>query len=98
MLVTVVATTSFILPAQAASKTKAPLDIQANAAFMIEASTGKVLYNKNGDKQLGIASMTKMVTEYLLMEAIKEGKIKWDDQLPISKSAYNVSQDIRHSI
>ena len=47
MLVTVVATTSFILPAQAASKTKAPLDIQANAAFMIEASTGKVLYNKN---------------------------------------------------
>ncbi|WKK68972.1 D-alanyl-D-alanine carboxypeptidase family protein [Brochothrix thermosphacta] len=93
MLVTVVATTSFILPAQAASKTKAPLDIQANAAFMIEASTGKVLYNKNGDKQLGIASMTKMVTEYLLMEAIKEGKIKWDDQLPISKSAYNVSQD-----
>lgn len=95
MLITLLALSTLLLPSktEAATIAKDPLNINAKAAFMIEASTGKVIYNKNGDERLGIASMTKMVTEYLLFEAIKEGKLNWNDKLAISKAAYNVSQD-----
>ena len=50
------------------------LNINASAAILVDAETGKVLYAKNPDEVLGIASMTKMMTEYLLLEAIDEGK------------------------
>ncbi len=48
------------------------LDINAGAAILVEASTGKILYAKNEDTALGIASMTKMMSEYLLFEAISD--------------------------
>ena len=51
------------------------LDINADAAILVEASTGKILYAKNEDAALGIASMTKMMSEYLLFEAIHERKL-----------------------
>lgn len=94
-IITLLALSTLLLPSktEAATTAKNPINVNAKAAFMIEASTGKVIYNKNGDERLGIASMTKMVTEYLLLEAIKEGKLNWDDKLPISKAAYNISQD-----
>lgn len=71
------------------------LDVNANAAILVEASTGKVLYEKNSETALGIASMTKMMTEYLLLEAVKEGKIKWDQKYTVptnvSKMSHNTS-------
>ncbi|MBF2492739.1 D-alanyl-D-alanine carboxypeptidase PBPD1 [Listeria welshimeri] len=67
--------------------------VNANAAIAIEESTGKILYSKDADKLMGIASMTKMMDEYLLLEAINDGKIKWDDKVTISEYAYKVSQD-----
>ena len=69
------------------------LNINASAAILVDAETGKVLYAKNPDEVLGIASMTKMMTEYLLLEAVKEGKVKWDQQYSVSDYAYKVSQD-----
>jgi serine-type D-Ala-D-Ala carboxypeptidase (penicillin-binding protein 5/6) len=69
------------------------LNINADAAIVVEAETGKVLYSKNADKVLGIASMTKIMTEYLLLEAIKEGKIKWDQEYAVSEYVWKVSQD-----
>lgn len=70
------------------------LDINADAAIIVEASTGKILYGKNIDTALGIASMSKMMTEYLLFEAIHEGKISWDQEQTISDYAYDISQDM----
>jgi serine-type D-Ala-D-Ala carboxypeptidase (penicillin-binding protein 5/6) len=71
------------------------LDVNANAAILVEASTGKVLYEKNSETALGIASMTKMMTEYLLLEAIEEGKVKWDQKYTVptnvSKMSHNTS-------
>ena len=52
------------------------LNINADAAILVDAETGKILYQKNADKVLGIASMTKMMTEYLLLEAVEKGKVK----------------------
>ncbi|WP_426983056.1 D-alanyl-D-alanine carboxypeptidase [Bacillus cabrialesii] len=78
------------------SKAKAasdPIDINASAAIMIEASSGKILYSKNADKRLPIASMTKMMTEYLLLEAIDQGKVKWDQTYTPDDYVYEISQD-----
>lgn len=67
--------------------------IEAAAAFAIEPTTGKVLLNQNGDEKLGIASMTKMITEYILLETIENGDLAWDDQVEISEYAHKISQN-----
>ncbi|MGN7403604.1 serine hydrolase [Cytobacillus praedii] len=69
------------------------LNINADGAILIEAETGRVLYSKNPDQVLGIASMTKMMTEYLLLEAVKEGRVKWDQEYAVDEYVYKVSQD-----
>ncbi|MFD1708117.1 serine hydrolase [Siminovitchia sediminis] len=69
------------------------LDIHADAAILVEASTGKILYAKNEDTALGIASMSKMMSEYLLFEAIANNKITWDQEQTISDYVHEVSID-----
>lgn len=81
------------LPFQAAKAAGDPLDIEADAAILVDANTGRILYQKNIDTVLGIASMTKMMTEYLLLEAIKEKRVKWDQQYTPSDYVYRLSQD-----
>lgn len=69
------------------------LGIHVDGAILIDGNTGKILYEENADTPLGIASMTKMMTEYLLFEAIEEGRINWDDEYVVSKHVYSISQD-----
>lgn len=69
------------------------VDIQAEAAILIDADSGKILYEQNADEKLAIASMTKMMTEYLVLEAIKNKEIEWDQEVPISDYAQQVSQN-----
>lgn len=59
----------------------------AKAGMLIEASTGKVLYKKNINERVAVASMTKMVAQILILENIESGKIKWDDVVTVSKNA-----------
>lgn len=59
----------------------------AKSAILIEAKTGKVLYEKNADAGLAPASMTKMMTLLLTMEAIENGKIKLEDKVVVSDNA-----------
>lgn len=66
------------------------LKLEAKAAILIEASTGQVLYEYNADEALPPASMSKMMTEYLVMEAIKSGKLSWDEMVTTSKYASEV--------
>ena len=63
------------------------LDVLAKSAILIEATTGKVLYEKNPDEKLPPASVTKVMTLYLIYEAIENGKIKWDDIVTVSEYA-----------
>ena len=63
------------------------LDVIAKSAILIEATTGKVLYEKNPDEKLPPASVTKVMTLYLIYEAIENGKIKWDDIVTVSEYA-----------
>ena len=59
----------------------------AKSAIMIEASTGKILYEKNKDEKLPMASMTKMMTLLLIMEEIESGNLKWNEMITTSEHA-----------
>lgn len=73
------------------------LGINVDGAILIDADSGKILYEENADTPLGIASMTKMLTEYIMFEAIQEGKISWDQEYKVNDYTYAVSQDLRLS-
>jgi D-alanyl-D-alanine carboxypeptidase (penicillin-binding protein 5/6) len=60
----------------------------AESAILIEASTGKVLYEKNADKALPPASITKIMTLLLGFEAIDRGDADWDDTVTVSEKAW----------
>ena len=59
----------------------------AESGILIEYSTGKILYSKKIDEKLAPASMTKIMTLLLIMEAVEEGKINLDDNISISTNA-----------
>ena len=67
------------------------LGLSAEAAILIDAETGQILYEKNADKLLGVASMSKMMTEYLVLEAIDKGKISWDQKVTIDEYVHKLS-------
>lgn len=84
---------SIIVPTPKSANAETNLGLTVDAAILIDAETGKILYEQNADKALGIASMTKMMTEYILLDAINEGKISWDQQYRVNEYTYKVSQD-----
>lgn len=64
--------------------------LQSKSAILMDASTGKILYEKDTETPYPIASMSKMMTEYIVLEHIKEGLIKWEDEVIISQTANDV--------
>lgn len=95
MALMAILTLTAIVPQQAQAEES--LHIMAEAAILVDAESGKILYEKNAGKPLGVASMTKMMTEYLLFEAIEDGRIKWDQEYQVTDYAYQISQDMRLS-
>ena len=73
-----------VIPAQA---DEVKLAEKAKSAILIEASTGEVLFEKNADEKLHPASMTKMMSMLLIIEAIEDGVIKWDQIVQVSENA-----------
>jgi serine-type D-Ala-D-Ala carboxypeptidase (penicillin-binding protein 5/6) len=69
------------------------LDIKAKAAILVEVETGKILYAQNPDEILPPASMTKMMTEYLILEAIEKGKLDWDSPVSVSPFLSDLSHN-----
>lgn len=65
------------------------VDLISNAkgGILIEASTGKIIYEKNMNEKYAVASMTKMVAQIIILEQIEAGKIKWSDVVTVSKNA-----------
>ena len=70
------------LPAQAAA-----LEVGGKSALLMDVATGKVLYESNAHEALPPASVTKVMTMLLVMEAIDSGKIGWDDMVTASEAA-----------
>lgn len=63
------------------------LSLNAKSVILMEASTGRVLYESNADERLRPASVTKIMTILLVMEAIKAGTISYDDIVSVSENA-----------
>lgn len=62
-------------------------NLSAKSAILMEMSTGKVLMSKNADEKLSPASITKVMSILLVMEALEEGKISYDDIVTASHNA-----------
>lgn len=63
------------------------LNVSSKSAILMDVSTGQVLYEKNSHEKLPPASVTKVMTMLLIVEALDSGKIKLDDQVQISDTA-----------
>ncbi len=62
-----------------------------HAAMVIDANTGAILHNDDGDEQRHPASLTKMMTLYLTFETIEQGRMSMSTPVPISEAATNVA-------
>ena len=63
------------------------LGLNAKSVILMEEATGNILYESNPDERLPIASVTKVMTMLLIMEAVDSGKISLDDMVTVSENA-----------
>ena len=68
-------------------KAGAVLDVPGKSALLMDVTTGTVLYEKNAHEPLPPASVTKVMTMLLIMEAIDDGRIRWEDTVTASETA-----------
>ena len=64
-------------------------DVTPNArnSILMEVSTGKILYEKNKDEQVAVASLTKMMAQILILEEIEAGNLTWNEEVTTSSNA-----------
>ena len=91
-IVLIVATALLISPvvstgSVAASGSVASTEFGAPSCILMEASTGLVLYEENADEALPPASVTKIMTLLLVMEAVDDGRLDWEDMVTTSEYA-----------
>jgi len=78
----------FVAPAALAVDAPAPPQVEAKAWILMDYASGKVLAEGNADDRLDPASLTKMMTSYVVGQALKSGKIKRDDMVTIGQDAW----------
>ncbi|KAF1086503.1 D-alanyl-D-alanine carboxypeptidase DacF precursor [Sporotomaculum syntrophicum] len=74
----------------AAEATAAALETTAESAVLMDAATGKILWSKEQDKELPMASVTKIMTLLLACEALDQGKISLNDRVTVSENAWSM--------
>lgn len=67
--------------------TSNPLNFDCGSCILIEQTTGQILYSYNSHEKLKPASVTKLMSIYLIMDAIAQGKISYDTKIPCSENA-----------
>lgn len=70
--------------------TNSTLELESASAILIEQNSGKILYEHNPHEQLRPASVTKVMSILLIMEALDSGKISLTDKVPCSEVASNM--------
>lgn len=82
----------FLIIGMGAATVKADeYDLAAKSAIAVDASSGKILYEKNSKTPIEVGSITHLLTAYLVYEAISEGKLSLDTDVDISDYAYNMT-------
>ncbi|MCD5002325.1 D-alanyl-D-alanine carboxypeptidase [Enterococcus saccharolyticus] len=69
--------------------------IEADAAIAIDAESGKILYSQNSETPTGLASISKIISLYLVEKQVSEGKLTWDEPVTISEELAALSTDPR---
>jgi D-alanyl-D-alanine carboxypeptidase (penicillin-binding protein 5/6) len=64
------------------------MDTAAETAIAIDFDTGAILYDKDSNKRIEPASLSKMMTAYVVYSYLKAGRLKLDDTLPVSEKAW----------
>ncbi|MCM3744726.1 D-alanyl-D-alanine carboxypeptidase [Sporosarcina luteola] len=83
----------FFIKDKDARKEADPLYSEAKAAIVMEADSGKILYEQNAKEALPIASMSKLMTQYIVLEAIAADRLAWDSQYKPSTAALKQPKD-----
>jgi D-alanyl-D-alanine carboxypeptidase (penicillin-binding protein 5/6) len=73
----------------ATSAMAVPVETTAPYAYVVDFDTGAVLYDKRGTDQFGPASMSKLMTAYMLFDALKRGDLKMTDTFHVSQKAWS---------
>ncbi len=68
-------------------ETEAPFELEAASVLLMDAGTGTVILEKNADEKRPVASVTKLMTILLVLEALDEGKITLEQEVSVSKAA-----------
>lgn len=68
-------------------KAEAPITLTSPSAILCEASTGQVIFEKNADERRPVASVNKVMTILLTLEAVDEGRVSLEDQVAVSPRA-----------
>lgn len=76
--------------AVAAPASAATIETAAREAILIDAATGAVLFEKDADLSMPPASMSKIMTVYMVFSRLKEGRLSLDDTLPVSEKAWKM--------
>ncbi len=70
------------------SPAHAAMETSAKQAIIIDMGTGMTLFEKNSDERMPTSSMSKVMTAYMVFEALKEGRVQMDTMLPVSEKAW----------
>lgn len=84
-----------VLTCSGFGKTVLAADFQVGAehAIVVEADSGRVLYEKDAKTPDAIASLTKLVTAYLVLDKVKSGQLQLSDQVNLSDYAFELTKD-----
>ena len=74
----------------AAGAANAAFETRAKAAWLYDVTTGTVLFEKNAEEPLPPASMSKLMTLYMLFEALRDGRVTMDEEFAVSTRAKNM--------
>lgn len=89
MLARLLALTVLVLaPLSAATAQESAFNTRASHAVIMDYETGEILFSKRGEEPMPPASMSKLMTVYMLFEALEEGRLSMDDELRVSETAW----------
>jgi D-alanyl-D-alanine carboxypeptidase (penicillin-binding protein 5/6) len=66
------------------------IDTQAREAILVDMTTGSVLFEKDADQRMPTASMSKIMTMFMVFEALEDGRLELDDRLLVSEQAWRM--------
>ena len=85
LLITILLSSHIVVKAEETS-----LLSNAKSGLLVEVSTGTIIYEKNRNERVAVASMTKMMGMILIMEALENGNLRLEEKVKVSKNASNM--------